>query len=183
MRLPSSVDLVVEGAQRVGAYGLLVRGLIAVASAGCWAVAGSVGHVNALATVVLVLVVMAAAARPDSGAPLAVIVALVGMWIAEAGQAAVEWSVVLGIGVLVVHVSAARAAAMGDGARIGGAVARRWLVQSAVVAAATAVLWALVVMLDRAAVSGRLVVSAIALAVVAAFAVVAGWVSGGDQSR
>jgi hypothetical protein len=183
MRVPSSVDSVLEAAGDVGTHGLGVRGLIAVATAGCWATAAGVGEVSTPATVVLVVVTIASIARPDSGAPLATIATLVGMWMLEVRPVAVGWSIVLGLGVLVVHVAAARASAMGNGARLRGDVARRWLVQTVVVAAVTTTVWAFVVLLSQASLRGGLAVTSIALVAVAAFAVAADWVNDPDRAR
>ena len=182
MRLPAIIETPFAVAEDVGAHGLIVRGLMAVATVGCWAVAGAVGEVSVPATVVLAVVGIAALARPDSGAPLAVIVTLIGMWILEVRPVSVGWSLVLGLCVLVVHAAAARAAALGKGGALGASVARRWIVQTTVVAAATTVVWALVVLLSHATVGGRLAVSAVALVAVAAFAVVVAWSVPGDRA-
>lgn len=182
MRLPAIVETPLAVAEDVGAHGLIVRGVMAVAAVGCWAVAGAVGEVNVLATVVLVVVGVAALARPDSGAPLAVIVTLIGIWVLEVRPVSVGWSLVLGLCVLVVHAASARAAALGKGASLGGSVARRWIAQTTVVAAATTVVWALVVLLSHATVSGRLAVSAAAFVAAAAFAVVVAWSVRGDRA-
>jgi hypothetical protein len=182
MRLPAIVETPFAVAEEIGLHGLIVRGLMAVAVVGCWAVAAAVGEVNVPATVVLVVVGIAAMARPDSGAPLAVIVTLIALWILEVRPVSVGWSLVLGLCVLVVHAAAARAAALGRGAALGASVARRWIVQTTVVAAATTVLWALVVLLSHTTVSGRLAVSAAAFVAVAAFAVAVAWVVRGERA-
>jgi hypothetical protein len=170
MRLPSTVDAVITGARKVGPHGLVLRGIVAGAAAGCWAVAGALGRVSLPATVVLVLVVLAAVSRPDSGAPLVLIVALTATWVIEVRPMSIAWSLALGLAVLVVHAASARAAALGDGGVLDARVARRWLAQTAAVAVVTTALWAVVVILGDASVSGGIAVSAAAIAAVALLA-------------
>jgi hypothetical protein len=170
MRLPSTVDSAIEDARKVGPHGLVIRGLVALAAAGCWAVAGAVGQVSWPATIVLVVVVIVAVSSPDSGAPLVLIVAVTATWLIEVRPMSTAWSLVLGLAVLVIHAASARAAALGDGAVLDARVARRWLARTAVVGVVTTALWALVVVLEHASVSGGLAASAAAIAAVALFA-------------
>jgi hypothetical protein len=164
------VDAAIEGARKVGPHGLVVRGLVAVAAAGCWAVAGVLGGVSFPATVVLVIVVIVAVSRPDSGAPLVLIVAVTATWLIEVRPMSTAWSLVLGLAVLVIHAASARAAALGDGAVLDARVARRWLAQTAVVGVVTTALWSVVVVLGHASVSGGIAASAAAIAAVGLFA-------------
>jgi hypothetical protein len=172
MRLPGVVDGIVYNAGRVGAHGLAVRSLIGLAAVGCWATATAVGHLSWLVTVLLAIACAAAVSTPDSSAPLGLIVMVTATWMVEVQPMSPGWSIVLAMSVLVIHAASARAAALGDGAALDRRVARRWLGQTAVVAGVTVALWAGLLLLDDAAVSGGLALSAVALVSVIAFGVV-----------
>jgi hypothetical protein len=172
MRLPVLLDRPVDAAVRVGWHGLAVRSVIVVAAAGCWGTAAAVGTASALLTALVGAMTVLSVGRPDSGAPFGLIGSMAVMWLVGVRPPSVGWSLLLALEVLLVHVAAARAASMGDGAALGAAVARRWLGQTAVVAAATIVVWAVVTLLDHASVGGGVAVPAVALAAAAAFAVV-----------
>jgi hypothetical protein len=176
MRHPGSLDAVLEFVWRVAPQGLVLRGVGVAAVADCWAVAGAVGDVVWPATILLALTTIAAVAQPDSSAPFAVIVMLTVTWMLEVRPLsdATHWSLALGLSVLVVHAASARAAALGDGGVIDARVARRWLLQTAMVGAATSATWGVVMLFEGASPGGGLVVSAVAIAAVAAFAVLIG---------
>jgi hypothetical protein len=181
MRLPETVGSAVDAAREVGRDGLVVRGLILPSTAACWAVACWLGDgFSWLPTLILAVVSLAAVTGPDSGAPIALIVVLTATWMFETRHASISWSLVLALAVLAIHVSAARAAALGKGASLDRRIGRRWVAQTAAVAVATCGLWALIVLLDDAQVSGGVAVSAVAIAAVAGFAVVVAWVAGSD---
>lgn len=171
MRPPGAVDAIADSARRIGRDGLIVRSLVVLATAGCWATATAVGRLSWPATVVLVIVAFAAVSAPDSGAPLLLIAVLTVSWMLEVRPLSLGWSLVLAVAVLVIHAASARAAALGDGGALDGRVARRWLAQTAAVAAVTTGLWAGLLLLDDAALGGAQAVSAAAIAAVAAFAV------------
>jgi hypothetical protein len=157
--------------------------LVLLATAACWAVASELGGgLSPLPTLVVAVVALAAATGPDSGAPFALIVVLVAAWMFEVRQVSIGWSIVLALAVLVIHVASARAAALGKGAALDPRVVRRWLWQTGAVALATSGLWAVIVLLDDAQVSGGVAVSAVAVAAVAGFAVVVAWIAAADRS-
>jgi hypothetical protein len=166
------IDAIFDDARRVGRDGGIVRSLVALAAFGSWTVAGAVGHVNWPVTVVALIVGAAAVRSPDSIAPVILIVVMIATWMIEVRPASPGWSLVLALSVLFMHAASARAAALGEGAALDGRAARRWLAQTAVVGVATAGLWAAVLLLDDASVSGGAVLSAAAVAAVIGFAVV-----------
>jgi hypothetical protein len=183
MRLPETVGTALDAIRDVGRDGLIVRSLILLSTAGCWAVASGLGGgFSWLPTLVVAVAAFAAVTGPDSGAPFALIVVLIAGWMFELRQVSIGWSIVLALAVLAIHVASARAAALGKGAALDRRVARRWVLQTGAVALATSGLWAVIVLLDDAEVSGGVVVSALAVAALAGFALVVAWVAASCRS-
>jgi hypothetical protein len=177
VRLPATFGEVADATTRIGRDGLIARALVAGSTAACWAVMGAVGGLSWIPSLIVAIVCVAAVAGPDSGAPFALIVVLIGAWMIQVRPMSLGWSIVLALSVLVIHAASARAAALGEGATLDGRVVRRWLAQTGVVALTTTALWGLMVLIDDAGVTGGVVVSAAAIAAVAAFAVLVGWLA------
>jgi hypothetical protein len=182
MRLPATLGNIMDVATRIGRDGLIVRALVVASTAVCWAVMGVIGGLSWIPSLIVAIACVVAVAGPDSGAPFALIVALTGAWMIQVQPMSLGWSIVLALSVLVIHAAAARAAALGDRAALDGRVVRRWLAQTGVVVLTTTALWAVMVLIDDAGVSGGLVVSATAIAAVAAFAALVGWLALSDRS-
>jgi hypothetical protein len=179
MRPPATVDATADWVRRIGRDGFIVRAVIAAGAALGWGVAMSVGDHSWILTAVLAVVTIQAVSNPDSPLPLVLIAALILMWMIEVQPMSVGWSVVFGLSVLVVHVAAARAASLADGARLDLRVLRRWIAQASVAGAALLAVWAAVLILDDGAVSGDVLVSAAAIVAIAGL----GWLLAVDAGR
>lgn len=171
MRAPESVSTAVERLDRLGPFALTTRALIAVAALVCWVGAGSLGGYIGFVTVLFAIAVFPAVLLPDSAAPLALILVMIGGWVAEVRPLSPLWSIVLAGCVLLVHVASARAAAIVPGVAFDRASAVLWLRQTGVVAAVTGVIWMLVVRLSDSPGGSSLIVTAIALVAVAALGI------------
>ncbi|HEY7043744.1 MAG TPA: hypothetical protein VH419_08760 [Nocardioidaceae bacterium] len=168
MRVPSSVADAVDAAHQLGRYVLLVRSVVGGAVVACWLVGSLIGGFDPVTTIVLLTAATAATLRPDSPAPLVLIVLMAGFWMVEVRPMSVGWSIVLACCVLLVHVSTSRAATLVEHSPYDRGVTRRWLAQTGVVAATTAVVWCVVLVLHDSPLPGGLLASAAAFVAVAA---------------
>ncbi len=168
MRVPGVYVDIDEFLTRVGTHGLLVRGALLVSVTVSAVTASALDSVDAWFLIGLVLLGCAAAVTPDSVAPLAVIAAMCMQWVVLVRPMSATWSLVPALCVLAVHVTAARAASLADNAPVHGALTRRWLRQTAVVAAATVMVWILVVVLSATTIPTGAGVTALAFAVAGA---------------
>ena len=177
MRPPVLVEDAVDLVRRLGPVALTFRAAV-VGGVVILLVVGDLVSVEPKGMVTLTLVLLgfavAAAVRPDSAAPLLLIVVMVVCWPLLVGSRAVDWSVVPALCVLAVHVAAARAAALAEHAHVEAPVHRRWATQTGLVAAAGVVVWGLVVALEHADLPGALAVTAVALLLLTAFGILVG---------
>ncbi|CAN5644154.1 MAG: hypothetical protein H0V69_14400 [Acidimicrobiia bacterium] len=160
-----------ETARDVGRGALIVRLAIFVAVAGAvwFTIAGSW---DAPDTVVLFAVVCGAGCVvvPDSAVGVTFSGTIVGSWLLRAPGGVDGWLVGTALGLLVVHVACAQAAAMPWSAAADGAVLRRWLPATAAIAVLTLVAALMLELLARADRPGALGITLAALGGVGALA-------------
>jgi hypothetical protein len=171
MRAPIAALDMADNARRLGRHALVVRALTAVAGVVCWITMTVVGRGDLLLSVLLLAAIVPAVMRPDTTAPLVLIMVMTAEWLFVVRPMSVGWSLVLAGCVLVVHVASARAAAMAEHAVLDPAVVRRWLAQTAVVVSVTTLVWCFAVLLHDRPGPGGVAVTAVALVAFASFAV------------
>lgn len=135
--------------------------LAAVAATGRWWPFG-LFMVTILAT--------ASAIRPDTNTALGVVVLIVWYWSARVDAVDTPWLPVAGICLLVFHSVVALSATIPTGGEVPNATLGNWLRRTALGGGATLGMWALVVVFDRGDAAGNGGLTAVALAVVAAAA-------------
>ncbi len=172
MRLPSTVASLLETVASWGRHGAVLRGLIVVAAVVSIVTTAAVGEVSVFGVGLVVAATLFTVSRPDSSAPLLLIVLLLTQWYAGVSPALPRWSIVPALAVLVIHAAAARASVVPRRAEVDAAATRRWLLHVGIVAWLTATLWALTVVFDGIAGSGTVAVSVIALGFVVALGLV-----------
>lgn len=160
-----------ETASDVGRGALIVRLTVVVAATG--AVAFTVaGGWDAPDTIVLfaILCGLGCVVVPDSAAGVTFSATIVGSWLLRAPGGLDGWLVGTALCLLVVHVACAQAAAMPWSAEAEGAVLRRWLPATVVIAMLTLLAAVGLELLARADRPGALAITLAALAGVGALA-------------
>lgn len=166
MRVPSSFVELMETAERIGSYGVAVRAVVLLDVVLSWAIGAAVGTSNLVMGLILLVIAVAALVRPDTAAPLALLVAMTITWMVQVRPVSVPWSLVLGLCVLGAHVGTARAAALAPRTPFDRSSGLVWARQTGVVALITVVLWGVVVLLDQASPRGLQLGSGLALVAV-----------------
>src|SRR5207342_1509259 len=105
MRVPSWLEEFTDRLRMLGPFAVLIRMVAPTAALVSWVTAGAVGGFNGFLAVLLVLTAIAAAAFPDSTAPLILILVMTGSWFLEVDPFSLPWSIVLALCILVVHVA------------------------------------------------------------------------------
>jgi hypothetical protein len=172
MRVPSSIAATVEKAAELGPHPLQLCASIVVAATVTVVTTAAIDGTTVPWVLLALALTALTVARPDSVAPLLLIVVLLGQWYAGVSPGRPQWALVPALSVLVIHAAAARASVMPVRAEVDGAATRRWLQHVALVAALTATLWALTVLFDRGAHTGAVIVSATSVVLVVALALV-----------
>jgi hypothetical protein len=175
--LPSRVVDVVDAGRRIGRYAFALRVIIAMAAVVSWLVGGVLGEFETKTTLLLLVVAVIAAMSPDGLAPLALIIVMMMVWILAVDPISIPWSCVPALCVLVVHVAAARAASTVNGAALDRAATVLWLRQLGVVAAATLLVWYVVVRFSESPGQASVLTAVIALLAVAALTIALTWSS------
>lgn len=160
-----------ETASLVGRGALVVRLAIVVAVAGA-VVLTVIGGWDAPDTIVMFAIVcgVGCVVVPDSAAGVMFCAAIAGSWLLRAPGGIDGWLVGTTLSLLVVHVACAQAAAMPWSAVADGAVLRRWLPPTAVIAVLTLLAAVVLEVLARDGRPGALAVTLAALGGVAALA-------------
>lgn len=161
----------IETARDVGRGALIVRLIVVVAVAVVVALTIAADW-DAPDTLVLFAVLCGAGCvvAPDSAAGVTFSATIVGSWLMRAPGGIDGWLVGTALGLLVVHVECAQAAAMPWSVDADGAVLRRWLPATAVIAVLTLLAALLLELLARADRPGALGVTLTALGGVGALA-------------
>jgi len=144
----------------------VVTPLVALISA-----AGATGRWWPFGLIVVGSLSAASAFRPDSHTAAVVIAIVAWHWLATVDRVDTVWLPIAACSLLAHHAVIALTATF----PVGGVVPKQtlllWLQRTSIVGAATVAMWALVVLLDRRAAAGNGLLTALALAVVAAGAV------------
>jgi hypothetical protein len=171
MRVPWWLVEFFDRLRLLGPFPLTTRLFVPAAAVVTWLTAGAIGGFHGFLTVVLLVTAIAAAAFPDSSAPLVLIFVMTGTWFAEVRPFSLPWSIVLAFCVLVVHVASSRAAALVPGTAPDRGLSMLWLRQAGVVAGGTVAVWVVSVRLAESPGERNLAVSLVALVAVAALGV------------
>ena len=171
MRAPSWLEEFTDRLRMLGPFAVLIRMVAPTAALVSWVTAGAVGGFNGFLGVLLVLTAIAAAAFPDSTAPLILILVMTGSWFLEVDPFSLPWSIVLALCILVVHVASARAAALVPGTAYDRGTTMLWLRQTGLVAVATVGVWVVSVRLGESPGGSSVAVSAVAVVAIAALGV------------
>jgi Zn-dependent protease with chaperone function len=166
--MPSRIVDVVDAARKLGLYPFAIRLIIVLAAVVCWWVAGALGGFDSTWTLAILVFAAAAAVSPDGLAPAGLIIVMVGDWVAGVDPVSFGWLFVPALSALVVHVAAARAATTVPGAPLDPASVLLWLRQVAVVAAATLMMWLIVLRLSESPGPEAMIVGIVAFGLVAA---------------
>lgn len=145
------------------------------------AVATSIGAVVAAAAanerwwptglILVGVLATASAIRPDTHTALLVVVVVVWHWLATVDGVGGPWLLVASLCLLVYHAVIAMSASLPAGGDISSATIGQWLRRTALGGAMTTVVWICVVLFDRRDAAGNGFLTALALAILAAGAV------------
>ena len=111
---------------------------------------------------------IASAIRPDSYTALAVVVVIVWHWLATVEGPGGPWLLIASLCLLVYHAVIALSASLPTGGELSDATVVQWLRRTALGGGMTTVAWFFVVLLDRRDAAGNGLLTAVALAVLAA---------------
>lgn len=151
---------------------LLRIAAVAAAAAAVLAASGASGRWWWSFALFTVLVLAAASAiRPDTHTALVVVVVVGWHWLATVDDVDTPWLPFASVCLLVYHAVIALSANVPTGGDVPASVIGRWMRRTAVVGVATVVVWGLVVLFERRAAPGNAVLTAAALVLVAAGAV------------
>jgi hypothetical protein len=167
----SEVSAAVDRAVLASRQQLVLRGLLLAATAGfVWLVAAAGGSPGLLSVVALAVAAAAAATAPDSHAPMVLVLGLGWLWWGEVPDSWSTPSLVAAGLLLVVHGTATLGCYGPPALRLPGPLLRAWTGRGLVMLAATALVWLAAGLLTT------LDLPQSAAVVVAAMALVAGWI-------
>lgn len=134
---------------------------------------GAGGGVIWIVPTLFVVGAIVAAVRPDTHVAFGLLVAFGWFWLAHVDRATSPWTLLAAAGVLVFHVAVAAAALGPDELELPATLLREWARRAAPVFAGTVVLWLLTVGLRHLDAGANMLLTALALGVLA----VAGWLA------
>lgn len=164
-RLQGWLDEILESSRQQWFLRLLVAStpvgavLAANAATGTWWVPG---------LVLITLLAVAAAARPDSHVSLALLAVIVWHWLATVDDLDTGWLPVAVVLLVTHHTIAALAATVPTGGELPPRVLLRWAARLGLASALSVVMWATTVAMDRREAPGNGALTGLALVVIAA---------------
>jgi hypothetical protein len=152
-----------DAARSLGAHQWALRGLLVLATALVLVALSQSGDESGWWAVLVLVVAAWTAYKPDSVRPALLIGLLMASWLVGGDEEDLGWSLVAAVGLLVVHAAAAYAAETPPGGSPARSTHRRWTLQTLVVTAMTAAVWAMAEGFSGVRAPGRTVVTAAAL--------------------
>jgi hypothetical protein len=152
-----------DAARGLGAHQWALRGLLVLATALVLVALSQSGDESGWWAVLALAVSAWTAYKPDSVRPAVLIGLLMGSWLVGGHEESLGWSLVAAVGLLLVHASAAYAAETPPAGSTASSTHWRWTLQTLVVTAMTAAVWAVAEGFSGVRAPGRTVVTAAAL--------------------
>jgi hypothetical protein len=152
-----------DAARALGAHQWALRGLLVLATALVLVALSQSGDESGWWAVLVLVAAAWTAYKPDSVRPALLIGMLMASWFVGGDEDDLGWSLVAAVGLLLVHASAAYAAETPPGGSPARSTHRRWTLQTLVVTAMTAAVWAMAEGFSGVRAPGRTVVTAAAL--------------------
>lgn len=152
-----------DAARALGAPQWALRGLLVLATALVLVALRQSGDASGWWAALVLVVAAWTAYKPDSVRPAVLIGLLMASWLVGGDEDNLGWSLVAAVGLLLVHASAAYAAETPPGGSPVTSTHRRWMIQTLIVTAMTAGVWALAAGFSEVRAPGRTAVTAAAM--------------------